>query len=148
LTAFYVRRIGLRSAAKFGFVTGAVSATPIGIVMAFIIHAILGWLRRTMEGWQNASIDVGLLGKIPVNLIQLLKLSDALSTVRKLDDLPWMVVAAVFVGVVLVIGLLSAVFTGWQAFAYNSMAALSGGLEVTLEAGRDTKMVVMRRSAN
>ena len=148
MTTFYVRRIGLVSAAKFGLVTGALSATPIGIVLAFIIHAILGWLRRTMEGWQNASIDVGLLGKIPVNLIQLLKLSDALSTVRKLDDLPWMVVAAVFVGVVLVIGLLSAMFTGWQAFAYNSMAALSGGLEVTLEAGRDTKMVVMRRSAN
>jgi hypothetical protein len=148
LNALYVRRIGLMSAAKFGCVSGAVSAIPVGIVLAFVVHAILGWLRRTMEGWQNASIDIGLLGKIPVNLIQLLKLSDALSTVRRLDDLPWMVVAAVFVGVVLVTGLVSAVFTGWQAFAYNSMAALSGGMEVTLEPGRDTKMVVMRRNAN
>ena len=148
MTAFYVRRIGLLSAAKFGCVTGAVSATPIGIVLAFVIHTILGWLRRTMEGWQNASIDVGLLGKIPVNLIQLLKLGDALSAVRRLDDLPWVVVAAVFVGVALAMGLLSAIFTGWQALAYNSMAALSGGLEVTLEPGRDTHMVVMRRNAN
>jgi len=117
-----VRRIGLISAAKFGFVTGAVTATPIGVAVAFIVHAIIGWLRRTLEGWQNTSIDVGLLGKIPVNLIQLLKLSDALATLRRLDDLPWMVVAAVFVGVVLAIGVLSAAFTGWQAFAYNSMA--------------------------
>jgi len=145
LTAFYVRRIGLISAAKFGFVTGAVTATPIGVAVAFIVHAIIGWLRRTLEGWQNASVDVGLLGKIPVNLIQLLKLSDALATLRRLDDLPWMVVAAVFVGVVLAIGVLSAAFTGWQAFAYNSMAALSGGLEVKLEPGSGTTMVVVRR---
>jgi hypothetical protein len=145
LTAFYVRRIGLISAAKFGFVTGAVTATPIGVALAFVIHAIIGWLRRTLEGWQNASIDVGPLGKIPVNLIQLLKLSDALATLRRLDDLPWMVVAAVFVGVVVVTGVLSAAFTGWQAFAYNSMAALSGGLEVKLEPGSGTRMVVVRR---
>ena len=145
MTAFYVRRIGLMSAAKFGFVTGAVTATPIGVAVAFIVHAIIGWLRRTLEGWQNASVDVGLLGKIPVNLIQLLKLSDALATLRRLDDLPWMVVAAVFVGVVLAIGVLSAAFTGWQAFAYNSMAALSGGLEVKLEPGSGTTMVVVRR---
>jgi hypothetical protein len=145
LTAFYVRRIGLISAAKFGFVTGAVTATPIGVAVAFIIHAIIGWLRRTLEGWQNTSIDVGLLGKIPVDLIQLLKLSDALATLRKLDDLPWMVVAAVFVGVVLATGVLAAAFTGWQAFAYNSMAALSGGLEVKLEPGSGTTMVVVRR---
>jgi hypothetical protein len=148
LTAVYVRHIGLLSAARFGFVTGAVTATPMGVVLAFVIRAILGWLRRTMEGWQNASIDVPLAGKIPVNLIELLKLSDALATVRKLDNLPWIVVAAVFVAVVLVMGLLSAAFTSWQAFAYNSMAALSGGLEVTLESGRNTKMVVMRRNAN
>jgi len=145
LTAFYVRRIGLMSAAKFGFVTGAVTATPIGVALAFVIHAMIGWLRRTLEGWQNASIDVGPLGKIPVNLIQLLKLSDALATLRRLDDLPWMVVAAVFVGVVVATGVLSAAFTGWQAFAYNSMAALSGGLEVKLEPGSGTRMVVVRR---
>jgi hypothetical protein len=122
LTAFYVRRIGLISAAKFGFVTGAVTATPIGVAVAFIIHAIIGWLRRTLEGWQNTSIDVGLLGKIPVDLIQLLKLSDALATLRRLDDLPWMVVAAVFVGVVLATGVLAAALPV-GAFA-NSMAAL------------------------
>jgi hypothetical protein len=145
LTAVYVRRIGLLSAARFGFVTGAVTATPVGLVLAFVIHAIIGWLRRMLEGWQNASIDVPLAGKIPVNLIQLLKLSDALATVRKLDNLPWMVVAAVFLGVVLAIGVLSAAFTGWQAFAYNTLAALSGGLEVKLEPGSDTTMVVVRR---
>ena len=148
MNALYVRRIGISSTAKFGCITGIVSATPVGIVLAFLIHTLLGWLRRTMEGWQNASIDVRLLGKIPVNLIQLLKLGDALSIVRSLDDLPWVVVAAVFVSVVLAMGLLSAVFAGWLALAYNSMAALSGGLEVTLEPGRDTHMVVMRRNTN
>jgi hypothetical protein len=148
LNALHVRRIGLLSAARFGCVTGAVSATPIGIVLAFVVHAILGWLRRTMEGWQNASIDVRLLGKIPVDLIQLLKLGDALSIVRRLDALPWVMVAAVFVGLILAMGLLAAVFTVWQALVYNSIAALSGGLEVTLEPGRDTNMVVLRRNTH
>jgi hypothetical protein len=143
---FHLRRIGLASAAKFGFVTGAVTATPVGIALAYVIRAIIGWLRRTLEGWQSISIDIGVLGKVPVNLIQLLKLGDALATVRKLDELPLIVVAAVFVSVVLIAGLVSAGLTGWQAVAYNSMAALSGGLEVKLEPGDDAKMVVLRRN--
>jgi hypothetical protein len=141
---FHLRRIGLASAAKFGFVTGAVTAAPVGIVLAYVIRAIIGWLHRTMEGWQNISIDVGVLGKVPVNLIQLLKLGDALATVRKLDELPLIVVAAVFVGVILISGLVSAGLTGWQAVFYNSMAALSGGLEVKLEPGDGARTIVLR----
>ncbi len=140
----YLRRIGLASAAKFGFVTGAVTATPAAIVLAYIIRVLIGWLRRTMEDWQNIPIDVGVLGKVPVNLIQLLKLGDTLAAVRKLDELPLIVVAAAFVAVILISGLVSAGLTGWQAMAYNTMAALSGGLEVKLEPGDGTRTVVLR----
>lgn len=139
-----LRRIGLGSAAKFGFVTGAVTATPIGIVLAYVVHIAIGWLRHFLEGWQHATIDAGLLGKIDLDMIRLLKLGDALATLRKLDELPLVVVAVAYLVVVVIAGTLSAVFTGWQAFAYNSMAALSGGLIVEVEPEGESRMIVVR----
>ncbi len=139
-----VRRIGLGSAAKFGFVTGMVTATPVGLIVAWIVRIIVGELRRLLEGWQHATIDLGLLGKAQVDLIPLLKLSDALATLRKLDELPLLVVAAIWLLVVVAAGVFTAVTDGWQAYAYNSMAALSGGLEVQVESADKGKMIVLR----
>ena len=45
----------------------------------------------------------------------------------------------------LIAGLISAVGTSWQAYAYNSMAALSGGLEVQVEPVGEEKMIVVRK---
>ena len=140
-----VRRIGLGPAARFGFVTGIVTATPVGILIAWIIRVVVSNLRHLLESWQHATIDLGLLGKIQVDLIPLLKLSDALTTLRKLDELPVLVVAAIFVLIVLVAGLFTAITNGWQAYAYNSTAALSGGLEVQVEPVGEEKMIVVRR---
>jgi hypothetical protein len=139
-----VRRIGLGSAAKFGFVTGMVTATPVGLLVAWIVRVMVGGLRHLLEGWQHATIDLGLLGKVQVDLIPLLKLSDALATLRKLDELPVLVVAAILLLVVVVAGLFTAITDGWRAYAYNSMAALSGGLEVQVEPVDKGKMIVLR----
>ena len=141
-----VRRIGLGSAARFGFITGVITATPVGILVAWITRVVVSNLRRLLESWQHATIDLGLLGKIQVDFIPLLKLSDALTTLRKLDELPVLVVAAIFVLIVLVAGLFTAITNGWQAYAYNSMAALSGGLEVQVEPVGEEKMIVVRKS--
>ena len=127
-----VRRIGLVSAAKFGFVSGLIRAVPLGILVAVVGRVAVGWLRRLLEGWQNSSIDMGLLGKIPVDMVALLDLSSALSTLRTLDDWALVVVVLVFVVVVSVAGVLAALTTGWQAVTYNRLAAISGGLEVEL----------------
>jgi len=141
---FRIRSIGLSSAAKFGFVTGAVSAAPVSIIIAFLIRVLISWLRRTLEGWQHSTIDAGLLGKIPVDVVRLLNLSNALATVQKLDRLPVVVVALAFIAIVLIAGLVSAVGTSWQAASYNSIAAVSGGLEVELES-EDGGVLVLRR---
>ena len=146
MTTFRVRRIGLGSAAKFGFVTGAVTAVPVGIIIAFLIRVIISWLRHTLEGWQHSTIDAGLLGKIPVDMVHLLNLGNTLTTVQKLDRLPVIVVALVFIAIVLIAGLISAVGTSWQAMSYNSMAAISGGLEVELES-EDGGVLVLRRKS-
>lgn len=107
-----IRRIGLMSSAKFGFVTGAVMAMPVGIVTALVARVVIGWLRRLLEGWQRASIDGGLLGQVPVDVIRLLGLSQALGAVRRLDDLPVIIVAVVFVCMVVLAGALGAATAG------------------------------------
>ena len=142
---FQVRRIGLISAAKFGCVSGLIGAVPLGIVVALVARVAVGWLRRLLEGWQNSSIDMGLLGKIPVDMVTLLNLSSTLSTLRKLDDLALILVAVVFVVVVLVAGVLAALTDGWQAVAYNRIAAVSGGLEVELVPEGEGKISMKRK---
>ena len=145
--AFRVRRIGLISSAKFGFVTGAVTAAPVGIVTAFVVRIVIGWLRHLLEGWQRAEIDAGLLGKVPVDMIRVLGLGGVLGTVRQLDELPLVTVAIVFIFVVLVAGALAAATTTWWAMAYNAMALLSGGLTVELEPKSGGRVMVLRRDS-
>jgi hypothetical protein len=142
-----VRRIGLGSAARFGFVTGVVTATPVGILVAWVARVVVSNLRRLLEGWQHATIDLGFVGKFQIDLIPLLKLNDALATLRKLDELPLLVVAAIFVAIVIVAGLFTAITNSWQVYAYNSMAALSGGLEVQVEPMGEEKVIVVRKRA-
>ncbi len=140
-----VRRIGLGSAARLGFVTGAVTATPVGVLLAWIVRVVVSNMRHLLESWQRVTIDLGMLGKFQIDLIPLLKLSDTLATLRKLDELPVLVVAAIFILIVLAAGLFNALTSGWQAYAYNSMAALSGGLEVQVEPAGEDKIIVLRK---
>lgn len=131
---FRVKHIGLASAAKFGFVTGAVSFTPVALVIAVLARFLISWLRRTLEGWQHSALDLSPLGKIPVDMVRVLNLDQALVTVQRLDQMPALVVIAAFVIVILIAGVIAAISAGWQAQSYNTLAALSGGLEVELEA--------------
>lgn len=128
-----VRRIGLASAAKFGFVSGLIGAVPVGILAAIMARVAAGGLRRLLEGWQSGAIDMGLLGKIPVNMVALLNLTGTLDTVRKLDEGGLALMMGVFVVVVMLAGVLASITTGWQAVVYNRIAAISGGLQVELE---------------
>ena len=77
----------------------------------------------------------------------MLGLSDALATVRRLDELSLVTVAVVFVVIVVVAGVFAAATTTWWAMAYNSMALLSGGLTVELEPGSGGKVMVLRRDS-
>lgn len=145
--ALRIRRVGLISSAKFGFVTGAVTAMPVGIVAALVARVVIGWLRHLLEGWQRATIDGGLLGQLPVDVIRLLGLGQALGTVRRLDELPVVIVAAVFVCVVVLAGVLGAATASWWAVAYNAIAALSGGLTVELEPESGGHVLVLPRNS-
>jgi hypothetical protein len=139
-----VRRIGLASATKFGFVSGLVGAIPLGLIVALVIRFVVGWLRQALEGWQSATIDAGILGKVPLDLIRLMNLGGTLAFVQRLDNSPALLVFLVFVIFVLVAGILTSVTDGWQALAYNNIAAISGGLEVELESGEGGRTIVVR----
>ena len=143
--AVRLRRIGLVSSAKFGFVTGAATAAPVGIVAAFVVRVVISWLRRLLESWQRATVDAGLLGQVPVDMVRVLGLGDALAAVRQLDELSLVTVAVVFIVVVAAAGALAAATMTWWAMSYNSMALLSGGLIVELEPESGGKVMVLRR---
>ena len=145
MTILRVRRIELASAAKFGFVSGVVSAIPAAAVMAILIRFVISWLRRTLEGWQHASLDITLVGKVPMDMVRLLNLNNMLTDVQRLDQVPAIVVIAVFVMVVLIAGSVTALFNGWQAMAYNSMAAMSGGLMVQVDPEDGARTVILKR---
>ncbi len=121
-----------------------VAAAPVGIVAAFLTHVLISWLRHMLEGWQRSAIDAGLLGKIPVDMVRLLNLSNALATIQKLDQLPVIMVALVFIAVMVIAGLIAAVGTTLQAMFYNSIAAISGGLEMELES-EDGGVLILRK---
>jgi len=139
-----VRRIGLASAAKFGFVSGVIGAAPIGLIVAVIARFAVGWLHRLLESWQGASIDVGIVGKIPIDLVRLMNLGSTLAAVKRWDEMPALLIAFVFLTVVLFAGLLTSISDAGQAAAYNNIAAISSGLEVELEPGDGGKIMVMR----
>ncbi len=141
---FRVRHIGLASSAKFGCITGAVSAIPVGIVLALVARLIIGWLHRLLEGWQSASIDAGPV-KVPVDMVNLLHLTGTLSTLRTLDRLPLVAIAIVFVLFLLLAGFVVALIASWWAIAYNTMAVLTGGLTVELEPENITSRELMMR---
>ncbi len=141
---FRVKRIGLASSARFGCITGAIAAVPVGILFALVARFIISWLRRLLEGWQATTIEAGPV-KVPLDMITLLHLSGILTTLRTLDNLPLVVIAVAFILFLLAVGLLAALTTGWWAMAYNAMATLTGGLTVELEPEEGSGRVMIVR---
>ncbi len=129
---FRVRSIGLASSARFGCITGAVAAAPLGILLAFLARVVIGAMHRTLQGWRNVSIDAGPL-HVPIDVVDLLHLTNVLNLVSTLDRLPVVVIALVCILFLLAAGILVAITMSWWSIAYNAMALLTGGLTVELE---------------
>ncbi len=141
LSARYkVRRIGLGSLSKFGCVLGGLASFLPSLIIAWSGLLLVGGLRRLLESWQRAGIHV--LGQeIRIDVISLLNLEHILRTVQQIDTLSWALVVLFVILASLSGALIFLAMGNLLGLVYNSIAAVSGGLEVELREVSEKQMV-------
>jgi hypothetical protein len=130
-TRYSIRRVSVGSLSRFGCLLGVLVSFVPSLVLGCGGLLMVGGLRRLLEGWQQAQVQI--LGQpIPIDVIALLHLESLLRGARWADSLSW---GLFFLFVALGSGLGGLLFllvgdlAGW---VYNLVAAFSGGLEVEL----------------
>ena len=128
---YRIRRVGLGSLSKFGFVLGAVIyLLPSLLVGSGGLLAVRG-VRRLLESWQQ--VELRLLGQpIPIDVVSLLHLEGVLRQVQLLDGLSVLLLIAFVAAGCGIGGLLFLIVGDLAGWVYNLVAAFSGGLEVEL----------------
>jgi hypothetical protein len=128
---YVIQRIGLGSAGKFGLVLGILGSLLPGCLLAFLTRQAVALLRQGLEAAAQSRFSV--LGQnVPLNLVELGRLTPTLEALRGLDALGWLLPLAVAVGWTVLGGLLVAATVLLLAIGFNLLAALSGGLEFTV----------------
>ncbi len=125
-----IRRIELSSLARWGCVSGVLTALVPGLCLGGIAFSLLRAARSTVESWRNTKIDLIFGQSISVDFVELLHLQSLLDYLRTLDALG-------FFGVLLftlIFGLLAGLFVGLNlvilGLIYNAVSRVSGGIGV------------------
>jgi hypothetical protein len=132
MTARYqVRSLGLGSILKFGCLLGSLFSVVPAALCSFGTLSLAAALRRLLESWEEGGISI--LGqRIPIDLLDLLRLEPALRVLQRIDDLsvPTLVM---LIGVGSLLGGTLVALVFWiLGLAYNVLAALTGGLSLEL----------------
>jgi hypothetical protein len=129
---YTVRRIGIVSALKYGFVLGAVIACLPGMLCGVASAQGVEALRRWLESWQMIRINL-LVETLEFDLMELLHLKQILTQVQALDQQRVWLALALAMGSMLLVGLFAALITVLAGVIYNGIAGLSGGIQVEIE---------------
>jgi hypothetical protein len=123
-TRYSIRRVSVGSLSRFGCLLGVLVSFVPSLVLGCGGLLMVGGLRRLLEGWQQAQVQI--LGQpIPIDVIALLNLESLLRGARWADSLSW---GLFFLFVALGSGLGGLLFllvgdlAGW---VYNLVAAFS-----------------------
>jgi hypothetical protein len=128
---YTVRKINLFPLAKFGCLLGGLAMLLPGMVCAFVGVQLIGALRTLLANWQGSQLEI-LGAGVPLDFIGLLGLESVQSLLIQLDE------QSLAVGLLLILvsmlggGLLIALTILLVGWAYNILAALTGGVEVEL----------------
>ncbi len=124
---YVVKRLGIASMTRWGFVAGAlVACLPMSLCSLFFFTVIAS-LTQIVEGWQN--LGVSFLGqKIPLNIVDLLQLQQFLTVLRALDALGLLGVLLLGLVLIALAGLMVAVSFVLLGLLYN----FTGRMELTL----------------
>jgi hypothetical protein len=125
---YEIRRVSPGSAFKFGCVVGGVIMLPIGLVGGFVGLMVIGALRAWLESWQHLNLAL-----IELDLLQVLELAELLTWLQSLDNLGLLTVAGLILALGAAGGFVIGALAALGAIVYNLVAALTGGLGVTLE---------------
>ena len=128
---YSVRKINMAPLAKFGCVLGGLAMILPGLLCAFAGVQVVGVLRIFFEEWQAQQLE--LMGlPIQFDFIELLGLETTQRLLTQLDDQRLVVGLLMVLGSVIGGGMLIALTIILLGWAYNLLAALTGGLEVEL----------------
>ena len=128
---YTVTKINLLPLAKFGCVLGGLAMLLPGLLCGLGGVQLISLGRSFLDEWQSSPVE--LLG-LPVefDFIELLGLEATQTLLTRLDDQRLVVTMMIVLGCVLAGGLLIALTIMLVGWAYNLLAALTGGLEVEL----------------
>lgn len=131
---YCIRRVEIGAGARFGCAAGALAALPFGLIGGIMVRVLVGIVRSILEGWQAVPLNLGALGQPSLDMVALLNLNEWLARARFLDSAPVMVFASILLLTVAFVGAWGSLLGIVGAFVYNTIAALSGGLTIDLEA--------------
>jgi len=116
-----IRRFGLLSVLKFGFILGVFITCFPSMLGAAAMVAVIGALRQFLESLATSPF------------LATADLKNALQFIRTLDDSRWFVFSGVVLSTTLMGGILEAIGAVFTAALYNFIARISGGLMIELE---------------
>jgi hypothetical protein len=133
---YKIRKINLFPLAKFGCLLGGLALFLPGLLCSIAGVQVVGVLRALLENWQKAALDLGLI-PVEFDFVSLLGLEAALAALTTLDNNSFLLVLLIVLLYLIVGGLLVGVTILLLGWAYNLVAALTGGLEVELHEAPD-----------
>ena len=129
---YNIRRVGLISAAKFGLVLGFLAGLGPACVCGLLTASLVTGVHALLERMSQARLNI--LGQsIPVNLVEMLRLSTWLDAASNLDALGLVLALTVALSISLLTAAGLALAAIFLSVAYNGLAAATGGLSIDLE---------------
>ncbi|HEY6042184.1 MAG TPA: hypothetical protein VIX58_08645 [Anaerolineae bacterium] len=133
---FTIRRFELGSLARWGCVTGALTALFPGLCAGWVLFTLLRAVRSTVEGWRSAKIDIPLIGALPVNVVDLLGLQSLLDGLRGADALGLLGVLLFTVAFAVLAGLFVMLNLLILGLIFNGVSSVAGGIGVEVSEKR------------
>ena len=130
---YAVQKINTLPLAKFGCTLGGLAMVIPGLICAVAGVQLVSLLRILLDQWQATQADLLGLG-VPVefDFITLLGLETVQTAITRLDDRSFLLALLIILVSVIAGGLVVALIILLLGWAYNLLAALTGGLELEL----------------
>lgn len=125
-----IRRIELSSLARWGCVSGMLTALIPGLCAGWASFTLLRILRSTVESWRTVKIDIPLIGGLPVNVVDLLGLASFLDWLRSADALGMFGVLLFTGAFALIAGLFVMLNLMILGLIFNAVSGIAGGIGV------------------
>jgi hypothetical protein len=126
--AFVIRRFGLGPLAQWGFIAGALVACLPAFVCSWFFFTLVQVLRGLLASWRDVGFDV--LGqRISFNLVELLKLQDALQALTNIAAFGVLGIVLLALFMAAALGVFGAIVMALLGAFYNA----TGRLRIELE---------------